>query len=467
MSRIEQDERNRTSPDDSADQKYLACSAPRGRILPRSRLYDLAPDKIGTPWCESLTGYINRLGWTHHVPPRALVAQEIVPRLDEGSRLAAPVGVFGTKWAMSLNGAGAATKSWIAVLSHLTSREDLPMLTLPLWVGDLPLRWQLRTTPVWCPSCISDWRKNGQPLYQPLHWMIRIITLCPQHKNPLIDHCPSCQKPQLVFATSKTQPGECTSCGYWLGKETNMVATQDMSEELMNWQEWVWERLKELQVISLTTEGFTWEPFFRSLGAYLQEQKGYSRLAQVTGIDRTVLYRWVDPNDSYHPTLETLFKFCYVLHVTPLQVMRSQLDQLQQTIQTRTELHSPLPQRQQRRVNRERCQTALQSALESKEPPALYQVAQNLGYEARQLTYHFPEECRLLIQRAREYRKQRKERLRVQIRENVRQAVISLHMQGVYPSLHRVQSCLRSGSMQSQEAREAWHDALRDIGFEL
>src|SRR5207244_12938269 len=114
---------------------------------------------------------------------------------------------------------------------------------------------------------------------------------------------------------------------------------------------WCLERLKALHVISLTTEGFTLEPFFRSLGAYLQEQKGYSRLAQVTGIDRTVLYRWVDPNDSYHPTLETLFKFCYVLHVTPLQVMRSQLDQLKQTIKTSTELHSPLPQHQQQRLN--------------------------------------------------------------------------------------------------------------------
>lgn len=440
---------------------------PEERVLPRSRLYDLAPYEMGTPWCESLTGYINRLGWTHHVPPRALVSQEIVPRLDESQRLAAPVGVFGTKWAMSLNGAGAATKSWIAVLSHLTSREDLPMLTLPLWVGDLPLRWQLRTTPAWCPSCIFDWRKNGQPLYQPLHWMLRVVTLCPQHKNPLIDLCPFCQKPQLVFAPSKTQPGGCTSCGHWLGEETTTFADGNMSEELMNWQGWVWERLKELQIARLTSGTFTWEPFFRSLATYLREQKGYSRLAQATGIDRTVLYRWVDPDDSYHPTLETLLKFCYVSHVTPLQVMSGQLDQLQQTVQAGTELRSPLPRRQQRRVDRERCQTALQAALDSKEePPALYQVAQSLGYGTRQLAYHFPEECKLIIQRAREYRKQRKERLRVQIRENVQQAVISLHTQGIYPSLHKVQSCLRSGSMQSQEAREAWHDALRDIGFE-
>lgn len=436
-------------------------------VLPRSRLYNLAPYEIGTPWCESLTGYINRLGWTHHVPPRALVAQEIVPRLEEHQRLVAPVGVFGTKWAMSLNGAGAATKPWIEVLGYLTTRFDFHLLTLPSWVGDLSPRWQLRETPAWCPFCLSDWQTMEHSLYQPLLWMIRVVTICPRHKIPLISHCFHCQKPQLVFAPSKTQPGECTSCGHWLGKETTVFSDQDVSEELINWQEWIWARLKELQTANLNAGMLTWEPFFRHLATYLQEQKGYSRLAQATDIDRTVLYRWVDPDDSYHPTFETLLKFCYVCQVTPLQVMNGQLDQLQQTIQAGTELHSPLPRRQHRRVDRERCQAALQAVLDSREEPlALYQVAQQLGYEARQLRYHFPEECKLVIQRAKEYRKQRKERYLVQVHENIQQAVLSLHTQGIYPSLHKVQSCLRSGSMQSPEAREAWHDALRDIGFE-
>src|SRR5260221_9247761 len=136
-----------------------------------------------------------------------------------------------------------------------------------------------------------------------------------------------------------------------------MFSDQEVSEELVNWQEWIWERLKELQAASLTAGMLTWEPFFRHLATYLQEQKGYSRLAQATGIDRTVLYRWVDPDDCYNPTLETLLKFCYVCQVTPLQVMNGQ--------------------------------TALQAALSREEPLALYQVARLLGYEARQLTYHF------------------------------------------------------------------------------
>jgi DNA-binding phage protein/AraC-like DNA-binding protein len=437
-------------------------------ILPRSRLYDLAPYEIGTPWCESLTGYINRLGWTHHVPPRALVTQEIVPRLDERQRLVAPVGVFGTKWAMSLNGAGVATKPWIYVLSHLTGRADLPLLTLPSWVGDLSPRWQLRETPAWCPACFSNWRESGQPLYQPLHWMIRVVTLCSGHKTPLSSHCFHCQKPQLVFASSKTQPGECTSCGHWLGKDKKTLSNQEINDEHLAWQEWVWTILQELQATSSHSGMVPWESFFRHLATYLQEQKGHARLAQATGIDRTVLYRWVDPADTYSPTLETSLKFCYVCQVTPLQVMNGQLDQLQQTLQAGTALRSPLPHRKHQRVDRERCRIALQAALDgNNEPLALSQVAQRLGCEARQLAYHFPEECKLVIQRAKAYRQQRKAQRLAQVCEQVRQAVLSIHSQGFYPSHRRLRILLPGALMRLFEAKDAWRAALQELGYEL
>jgi DNA-binding phage protein len=441
---------------------------PDEQLLPRSRLYDLAPYEIGSPWCESLTGYINRLGWIHHVPPRALVAQEIVPRLDEHLRLVAPVGVFGTKWAMSLNGAGVVTRPWIDVLSHLTSRGDLPLLTLPSWVGDLSPRWQLRETPAWCPSCFSDWQAAGHPLYQPLLWMIRVVTVCPRHRTSLVCHCIHCQKPQLVFASSKTQPGECTSCGHWLGKDMNTLSAQEVNDEHLAWQEWVWAILKELQATSSGSGLVPWESFFRHLATYLQEQKGHSRLAQATGIDRTVLYRWVDPADAYSPTLETILKFCYVCQVTPLQVMNDQLDQLRLLVQRGTELRSPLPHRQHQRVDRERCQIALQAALDgNNEPLALSQVAQRLGYEARQLAYHFPEECKLVTQRAKEYRQQRKAQRLAQVREQVRQAVFSIHSQGFYPSHRRLRILLPGGLMRMSEAKDAWRAALQELGFEL
>ncbi len=60
-------------------------------IPARSRLYSLAPYEIETIWRESLTGYINRLGRTHHISPRAFVAEMILPPLmkDLGLRLPA------------------------------------------------------------------------------------------------------------------------------------------------------------------------------------------------------------------------------------------------------------------------------------------------------------------------------------------------------------------------------------------
>ena len=247
-----------------------------------------------------------------------------------------------------------------------------------------------------------------------------------------------------------------------------MVSDQDVSEELVTWQEWIWERLKELQAASLAAGVLTWEPFFRHLATYLQEQKGYSRLAQATGIDRTVLYRWIDPADAYSPALETILKFCYVCRVTPLQVMNGQLDPLQLIVQRGTELRSPLPHRQNRRLDRERCQVALHAALDDKnEPLALSHVAQQLGYEdTRQLMYHFPAECKLVTQRAKAYRQQRKAQRLDQVRKQVKQAVISVHFQGEYPSQRRVNPFLPRAFMRLPEARNAWHAALQELGYE-
>ncbi len=50
-------------------------------VPPRSRLYGLVPCGVNTTWTESLTSYINRLGWAHRVSPGELVAEELIPHL--------------------------------------------------------------------------------------------------------------------------------------------------------------------------------------------------------------------------------------------------------------------------------------------------------------------------------------------------------------------------------------------------
>ncbi len=440
-----------------------------GNIPPRSRLYHLVPYEMGTVFRESLTGYINRLGWTHHISPRAFAAAVLIPQLHEHWDPVLPAAaMFGAHGAMSLNGVGDLASAGIALLNHLTARTDLQLLTLPWWVGNLPRRGQLRETPAWCPSCLVEWRAHGQPLYQPLLWMFHIVTICPRHRTLLVDRCPWCQKRQMILATNTTQPGECTSCGTFLGEDSRSFLRQGANEEQMAWQAWVICVLEELQTVSRASSPIPWEPFFRHLAHYLKEHKAYSKLARVTGITRQALHRWANADDTYTPTLQTLLKFCYVCKVTPVQVMSNQLDHLRQASSQGTAGDAPLPARPMRRVDRERCQALLQAVLDGREEPlGVYRIAQRLGYAEQSLLYHFPQQCTEITQRAKASRKQRKEQRLARIREQVRQATLAVHASGSYPSQHAVSLLLSSGLMRMSEAKEAWHAALRELGFEL
>jgi TniQ len=268
----------------------------------RSRLYSLTPYALETIWRESLTGYLNRLGWTHHVSPRAFVAEMLIPHLKKDLGQPLPTGaMFGAHGSMSLNGAGELSSTGVALLKHLTMRTDLHLLAWPWWVGDLPHRRQLRETPAWCPSCLAEWKREARPLYQPLLWMFQIITLCPRHRRPLVDRCPCCQKRQMILATNQTQPGECTSCGTFLGEEIRDFSGQPGDEQTA-WQEWVFAVLEELLAASQAYGQLQWRPFFQHLANHLKEQQAYSKLAHLTGITRQALHRWVNDDDPYTPT---------------------------------------------------------------------------------------------------------------------------------------------------------------------
>src|SRR5437667_1474642 len=437
---------------------------------PRTRLYSLAPREIGTIWRESLTGYINRLGWTHHVTPRSLVVQEVIPQLSDDLRvsMSAHISVFSYQGALVLNGYSVQAQTWVSILERLTGRTDLPFLTLPWWIGNLSSRKQLRRVPAWCPSCLAEWQENGSPIYQPLLWGLQVVILCPRHRDFLKDRCPQCQKPQAVIAANKSRPGACTHCSSWLGAEAQDQQKLVYDDELIAWQEWVIYALEELHGASLSTEMLLWESFFTHLADCLKEQEAFSRLSRVSGIKREFLHRWVCNDDTYTPTLETILKFCYICDVTPLQVMKNQVSRLRQIIESERAVRVPSPRPRLRRVNLEQCQTFLQAVLNGQEKPqGLRQIEKHLGYTVRQLSYHFPKECALITPLAQEYRRQRKEERLDKVREQVRLAVISVHSQGVYPSQRKLRPLLPGGLMRMPEAKEAWRTTLRELGFEL
>ena len=440
-------------------------------IPPRSRLYGVEPRSMGTVWSECLTSYINRLGWQHGVSPRTLSVQEIGPLLVDAEwwRYPSPrlMSGFCTTNAMSINGSGNLAATWSALLEQVTLRTDLHLLTAPWWIGDLPVARNLRSSPAWCPACYAEWKQQGLPLYQPLLWMLRVVTVCPTHNWRLVERCPFCQGKQSVIVSHKAQSGECTKCTAWLGTEGHISLEQPLDDELVNWQSWIVSVLKELQTMSLSSGMVSWKTFFTSLARAMEQQKGYSQLARLTGIERSSLYQWV--GGTVTPALELILRFCYVCGTTPMEIMTSRWTSLEQAIQadpaSRPSPHEHAPWQ---RVDVERCQNFIHAILDGHEQVlSVRQATLRLKCPGRFLQAHFPLECKQMTQQYKEHRRQQREKYLDGVREEVRNATITLHTQGIPPTRRRVAALLKDpDQMRMPEARKTWQVVRQELALQ-
>jgi transcriptional regulator with XRE-family HTH domain len=428
---------------------------------PRSRLYGLLPRERGTIWHESLTSYLNRLGWRHGVSPRRLFALEIAPHLrsDYPRR---QIGTFSSVGAMSLNGNGNLALECVRILERLTTRTDLHQLTLHGWVGDLQTRSHLRERPAWCPACYADWQERGLPLYEPLLWMLQVVTICPRHHTRLEQQCPSCQK-RPSFLNATTMPGVCPHCNAWLGTPSNGGGAAEVDEETPEWQKWVVRSLDELRGVCVAAAPPPWEQFFSQLATCCEAKGDQSRLAELTGLARGQFARWL--HSSYTPTLESILEFCYACDVTPLQVIKGNVGAIKHVIQTGRPYRLPRSRRSLPPVDRQRCLAALQAVLAGSDEALGYaEIARRLGCSTGILRYHFPDECALITTRVRAHRKQRVAQRLERVRSEVRQAVMAVHAQGFYPSQNKVADLLSDPNlMRMPEAKAAWLDARREL----
>ena len=431
----------------------------RNEIPSRSKLYGFVPCESGTMWQESLTSYLNRLAWHHHVFPQHLVAEVVVPRLCH-SYSRPQIAKFCQRDAMGVNGNGPLAQEWASILERLTRRSDLRFLTLRWWVGDLLPRKLLRDKPAWCPACFAEWKDQEKPIYEPLLWGCHPVTVCLKHHRKLESHCPCCQRPQHVIRLHAPLD-QCARCNAWLGSE----AKAEPVPEDIEWQRWVIQILEELHLAAVSSGIPPWEHFFTNLSTSGFARGEQSRLADLTGLARGQLATWL--RRSHTPTLGSILEFCYACNVTPLQVLLGDLAPLKQVIAEGKPHRPPRARRSRRVFDREQCLERIRSILDGREEPLGYvQLAQQVGYSGHTLLHHFPQECALLSQQIKEYRRQRAEQRVEDIREEVRQAVLALHAQGIYPS-HRkvVERIAHPTLMRHPEARTFRLALCRDLGW--
>ncbi len=434
----------------------------RHGVPPRSKLYGLVPCGLGTVWSESLTSYLNRLAWHHHVPPQHRVAQEIVPHLSHGY-WRHQLSVLSWSSAMSVNGNGPLAREWASILEDLTRRSDLHFLTFRWWVGDLFPHTLLRKNPAWCPAWYAEWKEKALPIYEPLLWGCQPVTMCVKHCRKLESPCPRCERRQS-FIRLQAALDQCTRCNAWLG--TSAQALEEPGPEVIEWQRWVIEVLEELRSAVVTSGIPPWEQFFTNLSTSGFARGEHSRLAELAGLARGQLATWL--RRSHTPTLERILEFCSVCNVTPLPVLRGDLALLKRIIQEGKPSRPPRSRRLYRPVDRQRCLERIQAILDGREEPLGYgSLAQQLGCTQHTLLYHFPQECALLSHQIKEYRRQQAEQRVARIREEIRQAVLALHAQGIYPSHRKVIDLLANPKLlRHPEARATRRVLCRELGWD-
>ena len=93
-------------------------------LPPRSRLYSLAPIGVGTPFVESLSGYVARLADAHAVSVSNLVGRELSALVSNPLVQPLESHWFHPRF-YAMNGLGEPARKWVEALQLGTMKRDL------------------------------------------------------------------------------------------------------------------------------------------------------------------------------------------------------------------------------------------------------------------------------------------------------------------------------------------------------
>jgi TniQ len=431
----------------------------RQEIPPRSRLYPLTPVGLGTVLVECLSSYINRLALAYRVNARILVAHEVLPLLSEAHYVPAnplKLGGFGRTRSMIVNGASAVAHDWAKTLGQLTMRSDLGQLTAHQWATGLPQWGLLRSVPQWCPLCYQQWREQGVPIYQPLLWALRAVTICVQHRTGLVEHCPSCHQSQSAIA-AKSSPGSCTQCSAWLGEPPG--AEKPVTTETLDWQTWVMDAIAECYHASRMFDELPWHALPIGIAACVKAVGGCRELARRVSVPNALFSAW--QNRQRTPSLTYVLAVSYVLNLSPLQLMTVEPERLRERLWAKM-VYRSAPDFKYKMPNSQGDSPSIQAFLQSvlcgeMGPLPLRLVARHLGVGEKYLVGRFPQECAEITAHYLAHRAVRAQERVAQECAEVKQAVFALREEGMIPTPVQIIARLSHPHMlRRPEAKATW-----------
>lgn len=375
----------------------------------RSLLLPLDPIGIGTPFVESLTSYIARLAEVHAAKVSDLVgyvlaacAPRDAPIVSDRAR-SYRMGSGFSPGTHAINGLAEDARRWIAAVETATDRSGLRLLTLMPLKQVFCKQSLFREIQAWCPGCFSDWQRDGLPLYLPLLWHLRMVSICAKHQRPLDESCPHCEQ-HFGPLYARAKPGYCSRCRGWLGRSASSRPEQAEVQSDGS-QRWMATCVGDLLAsMPRLDEPNLREILRENIGALVRDVAAGNQRAfcSLTGSPGTAVGGWLSGQKLPRPDL--LFQVCSRLHVPVSEMLRRD-----PTLEIPNEITArgiAAGTRGAWRDDPNRMRAVLQAALDENPPPSLNDLALRLKYHTcAPLRRLDPANCKMIALRYRVYRR--------------------------------------------------------------
>jgi len=384
------------SPDD-----YESWELSPPGLSPRSALYQIRPQGIGTAETECLTSYLARIANAHCLPVGVFLQRYLIPlinndRARSGKSLRPCKSLYGVRYA---NGSDTLAADLVGMIEKLVLITGIAPMTFALWSGIVPRRELLRKYRSWCANCYAEQAAGGGPIYDLLMWAVFSVNICPRHRCLLIEKCPGCWK-QIPPILANYLPGFCPYCRTWLGAQdassVSIVVPANIND--LDYQLWIADNIGDVIAYSptLPTKPIRQNVVDAFNHCINQAAEGNaSILERWLNVSSGQSWRWADGDTI--PAIKILLKLSYLIRVPLLKLLMDPSYVLEHISKYPIDVrgNSKRPIRRLRRRNTLaflKAQQDLEAALIEIPPPSLTEIALRLGYqEANTLRIKFPE----------------------------------------------------------------------------
>ena len=427
---------------------------------PRSKLYSLAPEGVGTPYQEGLLSLLVRTSCSHAINPRLLIRYvfpEADAAIDEITTAA-----FHQHLAGTMNGLGSYAERFVSAMEKLTGNSGLRHLTLLPWQSLFPHNGQglLARQRQWCPVCLHEQRQRGDMTTFPLAWSFDTYRVCRSHSVTLEQCCPCCGKTQ-PFIPPYPDLGICSHCRKPLGVSRRPRDGGDF-------QMWIAGAVENI-VVHQARSGAT--PTLGRFLDFLKDQvaghTGGNRAAfcRAIGLNEFAISGWL--NKEERPSITQFLTVCYGTKTMPGEIFgRSQPPTSLPSLCSPTEkIRVRKPKAKLDSSRKAALKRVLQEHLNARDVQSVAAIANQVGVGKTCLRYWFPDLCKSLSAESREATRRKSKARREEQQRLVRRVIQRIATSGGHVSYRQVAKLIgpKRSSLSEEHLRNAYRDEIGAI----